>query len=63
MQIQKDCKTPGHTEDEGVMISLKNSHIEISPIDELIKRAQKKVRKYLQPETDLVEMLFNERKE
>jgi len=53
----------GLTEGEGVMISLKNGHIEISPVDESIKKAQQKVRKYLQPENNLVEMLFNERKE
>ena len=56
-------KALGLTEGEGVMISLKNGHIEISPIEESIKRAQKKIRKYLQPETDLVEILFDERKE
>ena len=53
----------GLTEGEGVMISLKNGHIEISPVDESIKKAQQKVRKYLQPDNNLVEMLFNERKE
>ncbi len=53
----------GLTEGEGVMISLKNGHIEISLVDESIKKAQKKVKKYLQSDSDLVEMLFNDRKE
>jgi len=53
----------GLTDGEGVMISLKNGHIEISPVDESIKKAQKKVSKYLRSDTDLVEMLFNDRKE
>ena len=56
-------KALGLTEGEGVMISLKNGHIEISPIDESIKKAQKKVREYLQSDSDLVEILFNDRKE
>jgi AbrB family looped-hinge helix DNA binding protein len=53
----------GLTEGDGVMISLKNNHIEISLIDESIKKAQKIVSKYLQSDSDLVEMLINERKE
>ena len=53
----------GLTEGEGVMISIKNGHIEISLIDESIKKAQKKVRKYLRSDSDLVEMLFDDRKE
>ena len=53
----------GLTEGEGVMISIKNGHIEISLIDESIKKAQKKVKKYLRSDSDLVEMLFNDRKE
>ena len=53
----------GLTEGECVMISLKNGHIEISLVDESIKKAQKKVGKYLRSDTDLVEMLFNDRKE
>ena len=48
---------------EGVMVSLKNGHIEISPVDESIKKAQKKVSKYLRSDSELVEMLFNDRKE
>jgi len=55
-------KALGLTEGEGVMISLKNGHIEISLLDKSIKNVQKKVRKYLQPDSDLVEMLLNDRK-
>ena len=53
----------GLTEGEGVMISIKNGHIEISLIDESIKKAQKKVSKYLRSDSDLVETLFDDRKE
>ena len=53
----------GLKEGEGVMISLKDGHIEISLVDESIKKAQKKVKKYLRSDSDLVEMLFNDRKE
>ncbi|NOQ35941.1 MAG: AbrB/MazE/SpoVT family DNA-binding domain-containing protein [Methylococcaceae bacterium] len=56
-------KALGLTEGEGVMMSLKNGHIEISPLQESIKKAQKKVKKYLQPNDNLVEMLFDDRKE
>lgn len=56
-------KALGLNEGEGVMISLKDGHIEISPIEESIKKAQEKVRKYLKPDTDLVDMLLKERKE
>ena len=45
------------------MKDAKNGHIEISLIDESIKKAQKKVGKYLRSDSDLVEMLFNDRKE
>jgi len=55
-------KALGLIEGEGVMMSLKNGHIEILPIQESIKKAQKKVKKYLQPENNLVEMLFDDRK-
>ena len=55
-------KALGLTEGEGVMISLKNGHIEISLLDKSIKNAQKIVRKYLQSDSDLVEMLLNDRK-
>ncbi len=55
-------KALGLTEGEGVMISLKNGHIEISPVEESIKKVQGKVKKYLHPNNNLVEMLFNERK-
>lgn len=46
-----------------MIISLTNEHIEIPSIEQAVKKAQQKIKKYLQPETDLVEMLFNERKE
>ena len=55
-------KALGLTEGEGVMISLKEGHIEILPIEQSIKNAQEKVAKYLQSDTDLVEILFAERK-
>lgn len=56
-------KALGLTEGEGVMIALKDGHIEISPIGESIKKAQEKVKRYLKPDTDLVEMLYKDRKE
>jgi len=56
-------KALGLTEDKGVMISLNNDHIEISPVEESIKKAQKKVKKHLQSDSDLEDMLFNYRKE
>lgn len=56
-------KALGLTEGKGVMISLKNGHLEISLVDESIKKVRKKARKYLQSDSDLVEMLFNDRKE
>jgi len=56
-------KALGLKEGEGVMIALKNGHLEISPVDSSIKDAQQRVAKYLNPEDDLVEMLFEERKE
>ena len=52
----------GLTEGEGVMISLKDGHIEILPVEKSIKKAQEKVTKYLRSDTDLVEVLFAERK-
>ena len=55
-------KALGLTEGEGVMISLKDGHIEILPVEQTINNVQEKVAKYLQPDTDLVEMLFDERK-
>lgn len=56
-------KKLGLKEGEGVMIAMKEGHIEISPIDVSIKEAQRRVAKYLKPGDDLVEMLFEERKE
>lgn len=56
-------KALGLNEGEGVMISLKDGHIEISPIEQSIAKAQQKVKKYLKADTDLVDMLFKERKE
>lgn len=53
----------GLTEGEGVMISLKNGHIEIAPIEESIKKAQQIVKQHLSPEDDLVALLFDDRKE
>jgi AbrB family looped-hinge helix DNA binding protein len=53
----------GLTEGEGVMISLKNGHIEITPIEESIKKAQQTVKQYLSSEDDLVTLLFDDRKE
>ena len=55
-------KALGLTEGEGVMISLKDGHIEILPVEQSIKNSQEKVAKYMQPDSDLVEMLFNERR-
>lgn len=55
-------KALGLSEGEGVMISLKNGHIEILPVEKSIKKAQDKVKKYLQPNNNLVDVLFNERK-
>ena len=56
-------KALGLTEGDGVMISLKNGHIEISPVEESIKKAQERVKKYLKSDNDLVEMLYDDRKE
>ncbi len=56
-------KALGLNEGEGVMVSLKEGHIEISPIKESVKKAQQKVQKYLNHDTRLVEMLFDDRKE
>ncbi len=56
-------KALGLKEGEGVMIAIKEGHIEISPIDCSIKDAQERVAKYLKPGDDLVEMLFDERKD
>jgi len=55
-------KALGLTEGEGVMISLKDGHIEILPIEQSIKNAQEKVAKYMHSDNDLVEMLFDERR-
>ena len=55
-------KALGLTEGECVMISLKDGHIEILPVEQSIKNSQEKVAKYMQPDSDLVEMLFNERR-
>jgi AbrB family looped-hinge helix DNA binding protein len=51
------------TEGEGVIISLKNGHIEITPIEASIKKAQQTVKQYLSSEDDLVALLFDDRKE
>ena len=56
-------KTLGLSEGDGVTISVKDNHIEISPVTVSIKRAQALVKKHLKPENDLVEMLFEERQE
>lgn len=56
-------KTLGLSEGDGVSISLKGGHIEISPVAVSIKKAQDLVKKHLKPEDDLVEMLFEERRE
>ena len=50
-------------EGDGVTISVKDGHIEISPVAVSILKAQAMVKKYLEPENDLVEMLFEERQE
>ncbi len=36
---------------------------QVIPFEESIKKAQKKVKKYLQSDSDLVDMLFQDRKE
>lgn len=56
-------KTLGLNEGDGVTISVKDNHIEISPIAVSIKKAQTLVKKHLKPEDDLVEMLYEERQE
>ncbi len=56
-------KNLGLNPGDGVMLTLKKGHIEISPIDESIKKAQSRVKKYLKPEVDLVELLAQERKQ
>jgi AbrB family looped-hinge helix DNA binding protein len=48
---------------EAVMLSLKEGHIEISSIQESIAIAQDRVKKYLRSNVNLVEMLFDDRKE
>lgn len=56
-------KNLGLTQGDGVMLSLKDGHIEISPVEVSIKKAQDRVKKYLSPKVDLVEMLAEERKQ
>lgn len=56
-------KTLGLNEGDGVTISVKGGHIEISPISISIKKAQALVKKHMKPEDDLVEMLYKERQE
>jgi AbrB family looped-hinge helix DNA binding protein len=51
-------QTLGLTAGTGVIISLKNGHIETS-----IKKAQQIVKQYLSSEDDLVTCLFDDRKE
>ncbi|MEE9397054.1 MAG: AbrB/MazE/SpoVT family DNA-binding domain-containing protein [Methylococcales bacterium] len=53
----------GLEEGEGVMISLKDGHIEISPAGASIRKAQERVKKYLKPGDNLVEMLLKDRRE
>jgi AbrB family looped-hinge helix DNA binding protein len=55
-------KALGLEEGAGVMIAMKNGHIEISPVGLPIREAQKKVARYLNPGDDLVKMLLEERK-
>nr|CAA6813801.1 MAG: AbrB/MazE/SpoVT family DNA-binding domain-containing protein [uncultured Thiotrichaceae bacterium] len=56
-------KALGLNEGDGVTIAVKEGHIEISPVAVSIKKAQDLVKKHLKPEDDLVEMLFEERRE
>lgn len=48
---------------EGVMIALKEDHIEITPVTAPVKHVQERVSKYLKPDDDLVDILFKQRKE
>ncbi|HBS26935.1 MAG TPA: AbrB/MazE/SpoVT family DNA-binding domain-containing protein [Gammaproteobacteria bacterium] len=56
-------KNLGLKQGDGVMLTLKKGHIEISPVDVSIKKAQSRVKKYLGAEVDLVELLAQERKQ
>ena len=46
-------KTLGLSEGDGVTISVKEGHIEISPVAISIQKAQALVKKHLKPDTDL----------
>ena len=56
-------KTLGLEEGDGVTIELKEGRIEISPVAVSVRRAQAMVKKYFQQDDDLVEMLFEDRRE
>ena len=56
-------KTLGLEEGDGVTIELREGCIEISPVEASIRKAQTQVGKYLKKKQDLVEMLFEERRE
>lgn len=48
---------------DGVTIELKEGGITILPIAASVRKAQSRVKKYLKKDDDLVEMLFEERRE
>ena len=56
-------KALGLEDGDGVTIELKEGGITISPIAASVRKAQNRVKKYLKKDDDLVEMLFEERRE
>lgn len=56
-------KTLGLEEGDGVTIELKEGRIEISPVAVSVRKAQAMVKQYFQKDDDLVEMLFEDRRE
>jgi AbrB family looped-hinge helix DNA binding protein len=56
-------KALGLEDGDGVTIELKEGGITIVPIAASVRKAQNRVKKYLKKDDDLVEMLFEERRE
>jgi len=56
-------KALGLEDGGGVTIELKEGGITILPIAASVKKAQNRVKKHLKKDDDLVEMLFEERRE
>ena len=56
-------KALGLEDGDGVTIELKEGGIAILPIAASVRKAQNRVKKYLKKGDDLVEMLFEERRE